>query len=311
MLGAPNIETQASLRQAGRVRLGVVILPEQRWRAGGASTWLAAEALGFAHAWTYDHLAWRTLRDDPWFGAVPVLAAAAAVTSTIRLGPLVASPNFRHPVPFAREVLALDDIAGGRLTVGLGAGGEGWDASMLGHEPWARAERTERFEEFVALLDRLLTEGDVTSAGRYYAAVEARSAPGCVQRPRVPFAVAATGPRGMAVAAAFARTWVSTGERTSGEAVDAATGAEQIGRQVEQLDDACAAIGRDPNTIDRLVLAGPSLDQGLSSVDHFADTLGRYAAAGATDFVVHWPRPSDPYRGDRATFEAAISAAVG
>jgi hypothetical protein len=89
------------------VRLGVVILPELR-RAELVSTWRRAEELGFDHAWTYDHLAWRSLRDSPWFGAIPTLVAAATATTRIRLGTLVASPNFRHPVSFARELIALD-----------------------------------------------------------------------------------------------------------------------------------------------------------------------------------------------------------
>jgi alkanesulfonate monooxygenase SsuD/methylene tetrahydromethanopterin reductase-like flavin-dependent oxidoreductase (luciferase family) len=100
------------------MRVGVLILPEHHWPAGAAK-WAKAEELGFDHVWTYDHLAWADLRDSTWFAAVPTLAAAAAVISTIRLGTLVASPNFRHPVPFARELLTLDDISGGRLTVDL------------------------------------------------------------------------------------------------------------------------------------------------------------------------------------------------
>ena len=290
------------------MRLGVVILPEDRWADGGRAAWVAAEEMGFAHAWTYDHLAWRSLRDSPWFGAVPVLAAAAAVTSRIRLGTLVASPNFRHPVPFARELLALDDVSGGRFTLGIGAGGVGWDASMLGHEPWSRAERTARFEEFVELTDRLLTEPEVSFAGRFYDAVEARSHPGCVQQPRLPFAIAATGPRGMALAARFGAAWVTTGDRTDDEAVDAVEGAAQVRRQIERLEDACAAAGRDPATIERMVLSGTPLEPGLGSAAQFADTLGRYADAGVTDFVVHRPRPTEPYRGDLATFEAAVTA---
>src|SRR5262249_28791662 len=99
------------------MRLGVVILPDLRW-AVARDVWRRAEALGFDHAWTYDHLAWRSLRDGPWFGAVPTLTAAATVTTRLRLGPLVASPNFRHPVAFARELVALDDVSGGRLTLG-------------------------------------------------------------------------------------------------------------------------------------------------------------------------------------------------
>ena len=58
------------------MRVGVLILPEQRW-ADAAPMWRRAEELGFAHAWTYDHIAWGPLRDSAWFGAVPTLAAAA------------------------------------------------------------------------------------------------------------------------------------------------------------------------------------------------------------------------------------------
>lgn len=74
----------------------------------------------------------RTLADGPWFATVPLLAAAAAVTERIRLGTFVASPNFRHPAPFAKDVLGLDDVSGGRFLLGIGAGGEGFDAAVTG-----------------------------------------------------------------------------------------------------------------------------------------------------------------------------------
>jgi len=127
------------------MRLGVVILPDSRW-SEAKSRWRRAEALGFDHAWTYDHLAWRSLRDAPWFGAIPTLTAAACVTTTIRLGPLVSSANFRHPVAFAKELMTLDDVSNGRLTIGIGAGAEGWDAWMLGGDPWSARERADRFD---------------------------------------------------------------------------------------------------------------------------------------------------------------------
>ena len=146
--------------------------------------------------------------------AVPTLTAAAVVTDRIRLGTLVASPNFRHPVPFARELISLDDISAGRLTLGIGSGAEGWDTTILGHEPWRSAEAAERFEEFVDVLDRLLREPEVSVDGRYYKAVEARTYPGCVQQPRIPFAVAATGPRSMRLAARHASVWVTNGDRS-------------------------------------------------------------------------------------------------
>ena len=119
------------------VAVGIVLLPQERWPQARRAL-AAGRGVGFDHAWTYDHLAWRTLADEPWFATVPLLAAAAAVTERIRLGTWVAGPNFRHPVPFAKDVMGLDDVSGGRLLLGLGAGGAGWDAGVLGPPPTPR-----------------------------------------------------------------------------------------------------------------------------------------------------------------------------
>lgn len=291
------------------VRLGVVILPEQRWPRAWR-TWQGVEGLGVDHLWTYDHLAWRTLRDDPWFGAVPLLAAVATVTSRVRLGLLVSSPNFRHPVPFAREVLTLDDLTLGRITVGLGAGGVGWDATVLGNEPWSRPERTERFEEFVDLLDALLREPAVTVRGRHYSAVEARSVPGCVQQPRVPFAIAATGPRGMRLAARQGHCWVTTGP-PGAEQLRTPAASVALRDQVKAVEAACEKAGRDPATLDRLVLTGVEVASALGSADELLDQLGQFEAAGMTDVVIHWPRATEPYCGDPAHVAAVVSDVMG
>jgi alkanesulfonate monooxygenase SsuD/methylene tetrahydromethanopterin reductase-like flavin-dependent oxidoreductase (luciferase family) len=283
-----------------------VILPELPWPAAGA-VWRRAEELGFEHAWTYDHLAWRTLRDSTWFAAMPTLTAAALATQRIRLGPLVASPNFRHPVPFAKEVVTLDQISGGRLTLGIGAGGGGWDATVLGHARWSARERADRFAEFVALTDRLLRQRETSYTGEFYSAHEARTFPACVQQPRVPLAIAATGARGMRLAARHAEIWVTTGDRSQEGRLDAARGAQVIRAQIERLEQACAAEGREPGSLRRLVLSGLALDGGLASPEAFQDTLGRYAEAGASDFVVHWPRAGEPYAGDVTSFERVVS----
>ncbi|HEY7439016.1 MAG TPA: LLM class flavin-dependent oxidoreductase [Acidimicrobiia bacterium] len=291
------------------MRIGVVILPDRPWREA-EPLWRRAEELGFAHAWTYDHLAWRELRDAPWFGAMPTLTAAATATERIRLGPLVTSPNFRHPVSLARELIALDDISAGRLELGIGAGGEGWDAVMLGGPPWSRRERADRFDEFVVLLDELLRNPETTRSGAHYSAYEARTYPGCVQEPRVPFAVAASGPRGLRLAARLGQTWVTVGDPSAPGPTSTGKGLGVVHDQVRRLEDACADAGRDPASIRRLVLAGPLLDEGLGSAAEFHDTVARYAEIGITDFVVHWPRETEPYRGDVDTFEQAIAGAV-
>jgi alkanesulfonate monooxygenase SsuD/methylene tetrahydromethanopterin reductase-like flavin-dependent oxidoreductase (luciferase family) len=289
------------------MRLGVLILPEFGWQTA-QSVWRRAEELGVEHAWTYDHLAWRSFRDSAWFASIPTLTAAAIATERLRVGTLVASPNFRHPVPFAKELVTLDDISGGRLTLGIGSGGEGWDATMLGQTAWSPRERGERFAEFVDLLDRLLREPATSYRGRFYSADEARTYPGCVQRPRVPFAVAAAGPQSMRVAATYADTWVTIGERGSEGPLDAQEGAKMIHEQLAQLDELCTQTGRDPASLQRLLLTGPVLDPGLGSVEEFRDTVGRYSEIGITDLVVHWPRADEPYAANLATFEQILAA---
>lgn len=140
---------------------------------------------------------------------MPTLTLAAYVTSRIELGPLVASPNFRHPLPFARELTALDEVSGGRITVGIGAGtGHGYDAAVFGQS--RSASRSQRLAEFVELLDALLTRDGVTWHGDYYTAVNARNVPGCTQRPRTPFVIAANGPRAMALTARLGQGWITT-----------------------------------------------------------------------------------------------------
>ena len=104
-----------------RIRHGIVVVPEHRWREA-APRWSAAEEIGFDHAWTYDHLVWAGLPDSPVFAFAPTLALASTVTSTIGLGVFVASPNFRHPYVLARDAITLDDASDGRFLLGVGAG---------------------------------------------------------------------------------------------------------------------------------------------------------------------------------------------
>jgi alkanesulfonate monooxygenase SsuD/methylene tetrahydromethanopterin reductase-like flavin-dependent oxidoreductase (luciferase family) len=178
---------------------------------------------------------------------------------------------------------------------------------MLGHPPWSARERTERFEEFVELTDLLLRQPAVSYTGRHYAADEARTHPGCVQSPRIPFAIAATGRRGLRLAAVHAQCWITNGARDGHEGVPAHRGAEIVSEQTSRLEEACAAAGRDPASLARMVVTGTELDAGLASVEAFRDTAGRYAEAGVTDLVVHWPRPEPPFAADLATFERIFS----
>jgi len=297
------------VRSLHAVRFGVLILPAESW-AAQSSSWQRAEALGFDHAWTFDHLAWRSLRDSPWFGAVPTLAAAAATTSRIRLGTLVASPNFRHPVPFARELMTLDHISAGRFTLGIGAGGSGFDATTTRREPWGARERADRFGEFVSLLDRLLTEPVTTHDGHYYQAFGARMHPGCLQQPRLPFAIAARGPRGMRLAARFGSTWVTEGPLGADGGVCAVTAAlPALAAELERVDATCIEVGRDPASLGRLLFVGMRIGGATASPEAFRDAVGRFAQLGFTDLVIPWPQANTPFAADAGTLELVAAEA--
>jgi alkanesulfonate monooxygenase SsuD/methylene tetrahydromethanopterin reductase-like flavin-dependent oxidoreductase (luciferase family) len=280
------------------VRVGIVILPEYRWLLA-EQRWRAAESYGFDHAWTYDHIGWRSLVDGPWFDAVPTLTAAATVTRRIRLGTLVASPNFRHPVPFARSLLALDDISSGRFVLGVGSGGTGgYDNYVLGNQPLAPKARVDRYEEFVEQLDSLLTRESTSIAGQYYTSFEARSAPGCAQHPRMPFVVAANGPRSMRLAARHGQGWVTTGK--GGETnEDWWTGVAELARKFTETPGS--------EGLDRYLSLDAAPVLALSSVDYFREAAGRAGELGFTDIVCHWPRDEGVYAARMNTLERVVS----
>lgn len=265
------------------MRVGVVLWPTQPWRKA-AGLWRRAEAYGFAHAWLYDHLSWRGVM--PWHDCFASLAAAATITSRIGLGPLVTSPNFRHPVAVGKALLTLNDIAGGRVCAGLGAGGLSSDAGALGEGIWSARERADRFEDWVTLLDRVLSEPITTHSGLYYSA-SAAAVGGSL--PRLPCAIAATGPRGLRVVARYADTWIA--QDKPGPDCDGFT---MVQRQITQIEAACAEINRDPRRIRRLLLVGNGDVQPLESIGAFERCVERYAAIGFSDLVLHWPLEESP-----------------
>ncbi|TFD48818.1 LLM class flavin-dependent oxidoreductase [Cryobacterium frigoriphilum] len=292
------------------MRCGIVILPQDSWQNARAG-WRLAEEYGFAHAWTYDHLSWRSLADEPWHATVPTLTAAAAVTQHIRLGTFVASPNFRHPVPFAKEIASIDDVARGRFLLGVGSGGTGFDATVLGQPAYTPAERHARFAEFVSGLNALLRfeqpgSGGISFTGDWFTAVNARMVGEPMQSPRVPFVIAANGPKGLRLVSKFGQGWVTTGrDGVSGD--DWWTSVHDL---LRRLEDVAGADGRGLASIDRYL----SLDSGgaysLQSVAAFEDAVGRAAELGFTDVISHWPRENGIYAGDEDVLDEVAARFV-
>ena len=278
------------------MRFGVTILPELPW-AELRPRWEAAEAMGFDHAWTYDHLVWAGLPESPWYGTMPTLTAAALVTERIGLGTFVSSPNFRHPVVLHRDVQSLDDVSRGRFLLGVGTGGD-LDSRILGGATLSTGARVDRFQEFVELLVRLRTEDHVDADGRWFSARDARTLPSLRH---VPLVVAANGPRSLRFAARTGDAWVTTGPPTAETLEEWWSGLDQA-RQT--IDEALVAAGRAPASFRRYLNldARPQVFS-LASRGVFEEMVGRAAGLGFTDVITHWPRPDGPYAGSETVLE--------
>jgi alkanesulfonate monooxygenase SsuD/methylene tetrahydromethanopterin reductase-like flavin-dependent oxidoreductase (luciferase family) len=276
------------------MRYGLTILPELPW-AELRPRWEAAEAMGFDHAWTYDHLVWGGLPESPWYGTMPTLTAAALVTDRIRLGTFVSSPNFRHPVVLHRDVQSLDDISAGRFLLGVGTGGD-LDSEILGGPKLSTRERVDRFQEFVELLVRLRTEDHVDAEGTWFSARNARTLPPLRD---VPLVVAANGPRSVRFAARAGDAWVTTGSK-AGTVEEWWTGLDAARRT---LEEALVAGGREPASFPRYLNLDSSPLFSLTSRGVFEEMVGRAEGLGFTDVITHWPRPDGPYAGSVAVLE--------
>ena len=154
--------------------------------AASAEAWVelarTAEGLGYSVATLPDHVA-------DHLAPVPALAVIAASTKVLRIGTMVLSNDWRHPVLVARDMATLDFLSGGRLEFGLGAGWMGLDYDRLGIHYDPPAVRIDRMTESLEIMKQLLSGASVTHAGRYYQLEGANCYPAAVQHPHPPIAI--------------------------------------------------------------------------------------------------------------------------
>jgi probable F420-dependent oxidoreductase len=204
-----------------------------------------AESVGFDSLWTGDHLLYRDSGErprGPW-EAWSVLAAVAAVTDRVQLGPLVASVSFHNPAMLAKKAAAVDEISGGRLILGIGAG---WNETEYRAFGYPFDHRVDRFEEAFAIIRGLLRDRAVDFAGRFHQARDCVLLPPSARPSGPPILVGTTGPRMLRLAAAHGDAWNAwfTEHGNSPEGIAPLRG---------RVDAACAAVGRDPGTLERTV----------------------------------------------------------
>jgi probable F420-dependent oxidoreductase len=163
----------------------------------------AAEEAGFDSIWIGDHYLYRDEHGErgPW-EAWALLAGLAAVTEHVRLGPLVACLSFHAPAVLAKTAATVDEISGGRLVFGVGAG---WNETEFRAFGLPFDHRVSRFEEAFEIVRRLLAGEHVTFAGRYHAVEEAVLLPG--PRRNIPLMIGGNGPRLLGIALPHVQAW--------------------------------------------------------------------------------------------------------
>jgi alkanesulfonate monooxygenase SsuD/methylene tetrahydromethanopterin reductase-like flavin-dependent oxidoreductase (luciferase family) len=274
--------------------------------------WRYLDHLGFDGVWVADHFVYR----DPhasWFDGWSLLAALAAQTERIRIGTLVTSMTLHNPAILARRAMTLDHISNGRLELGIGAAGASLDHTMTGSEVWPALERIQRFQEFVEIVDEMLRNPTTTYDGHYYKVQGAVISPRPVQQPRPPLTLAAHSPASLKIVATYADTWNSLGgEAQSFEAELAITH-----RRNQMLDEYCAELGRNPQTIRRSLLSRFTLGRPFASLDAFHNFIGRYREIGINDFIFAWMSeewralvPEGKVAFDRDTLERIATEAI-
>jgi len=270
-----------------------VQLPEVEWEVPFPE-YLAmaqtAEAVGFDSLWVGDHLLYDLPAGPrgPW-EAWTTLAAIAAVTDRVEIGPLVASTSFHAPPMLAKQAATVDAISQGRLILGLGAG---WNRREYDAFGFAFDRRVSRFEEAFTIIRSLLRDGEIDFHGTYYDAER------CVLHPRSPrsagppLMVGSIGPRMLGITLPHVDAWNVWWS-------DYGNTPEGFAAQKGVVDDIASSVGRNPATVDATCAVLVQLDGGggrqmgdygageaveplTGSPAAIAEQLARFGDAGAS-----------------------------
>jgi alkanesulfonate monooxygenase SsuD/methylene tetrahydromethanopterin reductase-like flavin-dependent oxidoreductase (luciferase family) len=228
----------------------------------------AIEDLGYDSVWIGEHLLYRWAARPPrgpW-EAWSLLAAIGASTARIEFGPLVACTSFHNPPLLAKQATTIDEISGGRLILGLGAG---WNEAEFRAFGFPFDHRVDRFEEAFTIIRTLLQEGAIDFEGTYYQARDCELLPRGPRPNGPPLMIGSNGPRMLRIAAPHVQSWNSWFADT-----DNSPGG--VSRLRALVDEACRDVRRDPDEIERTVAVLVRFPGGTGRIQ------GDYAAAQPT-----------------------------
>jgi len=258
-----------------------------------------AERLGYDSIWNQDHFLFRgapwqqpdSPTEAPW-ECWSILAALAAVTTRVELGPLVSCTSFRNPALLAKIADTVDEISGGRLILGLGAG---WHEPEYAAYGYPFDHRVSRFVEAITIIHGLTKNGQIDFNGQYYRAEDCELRPRGPRSAGAPIMVGTRGHKMLRLTARFADGW-------NGYFSPEYHWPESLPPLLAEVDAACVAEGRDPSTLSRSFAIFVDLDgdaPASNSVNvggvvpisgssaELADIFRRYAAVGIDHLQVH------------------------
>jgi F420-dependent oxidoreductase-like protein len=230
------------------------------------------------HAWLFDHF--MPIIGDPTGPCLEgwtLITAFAALTKRLRVGLMVTGNTYRHPAVLANMGATVDIVSGGRLDLGIGAGWNEREHHAYGIPMYTTAERIRRLGEACEVIRRMWTEFSPAFEGRYYQLKDAYCEPKPIQKPHPPFVIGGSGEQlTLRVVARYADIWNFVGGSV-----------DDFKHKNEVLNQHCAAIGRDPATIQRSIqpLADPTNWQGTR------DLVRGFIDAGATHIILNLRPP--------------------
>jgi alkanesulfonate monooxygenase SsuD/methylene tetrahydromethanopterin reductase-like flavin-dependent oxidoreductase (luciferase family) len=207
-----------------------------------------AEAIGFDSLWVVDHFLYKLENDEPpkavW-ECWSLLSALAACTKTVELGTLVIGMGFRNPALLAKMADTVDEISGGRLILGVGAGYHKFEYDAFGY-PFDY--KYSRFEEAIQIVHGLLKNGHVDFQGRFSSARDCELKPRGPRPEGPPIMIGSKGPKMLRLVGRYADMWNGFWDDI-GNSPQGLAGV----RPLIDEDEACEEVGRDPATLARTV----------------------------------------------------------
>src|SRR5205823_4835349 len=262
-----------------KLRFGIKTAQQNTTYDSMLRVWLEADSVpSIEHAWAFDHFI--PLGPDPTGPQLEgwtLLGALAARTERLRVGLMVTGNTYRHPAVLANIGATVDAISHGRLDFGIGAGWNELESNMYGIPLYTPGERIRRLGEACEAIKRLWTETVANFDGKYYQLKDARCEPKPVQKPYPPFVIGGSGEQlTLRVVEKYANIWNFVGGSV-----------ETFRHKIEVLNEHCAAVGRDPSTIEYSIQTMVNYDNSPET----RDGIRPYIEAGATHLVLNLRAP--------------------